>query len=120
MLSPGETRASALRCAASFIAKPSPSRLSTTWFVRVENILVIFQSMFEAGRWPISLYPGWPRFALTFVVPVAFAITVPAEALTGRLSVTTILVTLGSVVLLFLLSRTVWNVGLRQYSGTSA
>ncbi len=54
------------------------------WFVRVENILVIFQSMYEAGRWPISIYPGWLRFGLTFVVPVAFATTVPAEALTGR------------------------------------
>jgi ABC-2 type transport system permease protein len=90
------------------------------WFVRVENILMIFQSMYEAGRWPISLYPGWLRFALTFVVPVAFATTVPAEALTGRLSVATILVTLGSAVVLFLLSRTVWKVGLRQYTGTSA
>jgi ABC-2 type transport system permease protein len=31
------------------------------WFVRVENILVIFQSMYEAGRWPpprrTSTYP---------------------------------------------------------------
>ncbi len=28
------------------------------WFVKVENILVIFQSMYEAGRWPVSLYPA--------------------------------------------------------------
>ncbi|MGB7538696.1 MAG: ABC-2 family transporter protein, partial [Anaerolineales bacterium] len=59
------------------------------WFVRVENILQVFQSMYEAGRWPISLYPGWLRFALTFLVPVAFAVTVPAEALTGRLDTVT-------------------------------
>jgi ABC-2 type transport system permease protein len=50
------------------------------WFVRVENILVIFQSMYEAGRWPVSLYPGWLRYGLTFIIPVAFATTVPAEA----------------------------------------
>lgn len=90
------------------------------WFVRVENILVIFQSMYEAGRWPISLYPGWLRFALTFVVPVAFATTVPAEALTGKLSSTTLLIALGSAALLFVVSRAVWKIGLRQYSGTSA
>ena len=54
------------------------------WFVRVENILVIFQSMYEAGRWPISLYPGWLRYGLTFIIPVAFATTIPAEALTGH------------------------------------
>jgi ABC-2 type transport system permease protein len=90
------------------------------WFVRVENILVIFQSMYEAGRWPISLYPGWLRFALTFIVPVAFATTVPAEALTGRLSVQT---TLGALLLataLFVLSRLFWRHGLQRYSGASA
>ncbi len=90
------------------------------WFVRVENILVIFQSMYEAGRWPLSLYPNWLRFALTFVVPVAFATTIPAEALTGRLS----LQTLGGGIALALglaaVSRLFWRLGLRRYSGASA
>jgi ABC-2 type transport system permease protein len=90
------------------------------WFVRVENILEIFQSMYEAGRWPISLYPGWLRFALTFVVPVAFATTVPAEALTGRLGGTTILGAVALAVVLLVGSRLVWQRGLRQYSGASA
>ena len=31
------------------------------WFVRVENMLVIFQSMYQAGRWPVSIYPPWLR-----------------------------------------------------------
>jgi len=90
------------------------------WFVRVENILMIFQSMYEAGRWPVSLYPGWLRFALTFIVPVAFATTVPTEALTGRLSGETLLVALTSAVVLFAASRVFWRIGLRHYSGTSA
>ncbi|HSB88889.1 MAG TPA: ABC-2 family transporter protein [Anaerolineales bacterium] len=90
------------------------------WFVRVENILVIFQSMYEAGRWPISLYPGWLRFGLTFLVPVAFAVTVPAEALTGRLDTTTLLGALALAALLLLGSRLFWRAGLRRYSGASA
>jgi ABC-2 type transport system permease protein len=90
------------------------------WFVRVENILEIFQSMYEAGRWPISLYPGWLRFALTFIVPVAFATTVPAEALTGRLSGVTLLGAVTLAAALFVASRLFWRAGLRQYSGTSA
>jgi ABC-2 type transport system permease protein len=90
------------------------------WFVRMENILVIFQSMYEAGRWPISLYPGWLRFALTFIVPVAFAVTVPAEALTGRLNSLTVLGTVAMAAVLFGLSRIFWKIGLRQYSGASA
>jgi ABC-2 type transport system permease protein len=90
------------------------------WFVRVENILVIFQSMYEAGRWPISLYPGWLRFGLTFLVPVAFAVTVPAEALTGRLDAATLVGALALAALLLLGSRLFWRAGLRRYSGASA
>ncbi len=90
------------------------------WFVRVENILVIFQSMYEAGRWPVSLYPGWLRFGLTFIVPVAFATTVPAEALTGRLDAETLLGALALAAALLVVSRLFWRVGIRHYSGASA
>jgi ABC-2 type transport system permease protein len=90
------------------------------WFVRVENILVIFQTMYEAGRWPISLYPGWLRFALTFIIPVSFAVTVPAEALTGRLDSATLAATVALAAVLFAFSRVVWKLGLRRYSGASA
>jgi len=90
------------------------------WFVRVENILVVFQSMYEAGRWPISLYPGWLRYGLTFIIPVAFATTVPAEALTGRLTWVTLTIAVALAVVLFMLSRLFWRAGLRHYSGTSA
>lgn len=90
------------------------------WFVRVENILTVFQSMFEAGRWPISLYPGWLRYGLTFVVPVAFAVTVPAEALTGRLNWETLLIAVALAVVLFIVSRLFWRSGLRHYTGASA
>jgi ABC-2 type transport system permease protein len=90
------------------------------WFVRVENILVIFQSMYEAGRWPISLYPGWLRFALTFIVPVAFATTVPTEALTGRLTGNTLLGAVIMALVLLVVSRLFWRIGLSRYSGASA
>lgn len=96
--------------------------LATTsfWFVRVENILMIFQSMYEAGRWPISLYPRWLRYGLTFLVPVAFATTVPAEALTGRLNGQTLLGALALAIALLVASRLFWRVALRHYSGASA
>ncbi len=90
------------------------------WFVRVENFLTIFQSMYEAGRWPISLYPGWLRYGLTFVVPVAFATTVPVEALTGRLNLETLLLAIAVAIFLLTTSRLFWRIGLRHYSGTSA
>lgn len=90
------------------------------WFIRIENILHIFQSMYEAGRWPIGIYPGWLRGVLTFVVPVAFAVTVPAEALVGRLTSDSLYMAVGLAVGMLALSRAFFRFGLRSYSGASA
>ncbi|HTO93964.1 MAG TPA: ABC-2 family transporter protein [Bacteroidota bacterium] len=90
------------------------------WFVRVGNILVVFQSMYEAGRWPVNIYPRWLRFGLTFVVPVAFATSVPARALAGGLSTGALAGAGGLAAALLLVSRLFWRAGLRRYSGASA
>ncbi len=32
------------------------------WFVKLENVLVIFQALFgNAGRWPVTIFPPWLR-----------------------------------------------------------
>jgi len=90
------------------------------WFVKITNILVIFESTYEAGRWPLVIYPGWLRVSLTFIVPVAVAVTIPAEALVGRLEVTTLLIVLVAAVASLVLSRLFWTLGVRHYSGASA
>ncbi len=90
------------------------------WFVRVANLLHILGGMYEAGRWPVDIYPDWLRFGLTFLMPVAFAVTIPAQALTGRLTP----LTLGGAALftfiLLSVSRWFWHFGLRHYTGASA
>jgi ABC-2 type transport system permease protein len=90
------------------------------WFIRIENILVIFQTLYEAGRWPIGIYPHWLKFILTFIVPIAFAITVPAQALTGRLTTETLTLDVGVAIGMLIISRLFWKIGLRNYSGASA
>lgn len=91
------------------------------WFVKLDNILVIFQALFgNAGRWPVTIFPSWLRPVLTFVVPIAFAVTVPAQALTGQLSVTGALLSVGVAALFLLGSRLFWFVALRRYTGASA
>lgn len=90
------------------------------WIVRVDQIVNLFEGLYAAGRWPVGIYPGWLRYGLTFLVPVAFAVTVPAEALTGRLTPWTLLGALGVTVLLVVLARIVWKLGVRNYSGASA
>jgi ABC-2 type transport system permease protein len=90
------------------------------WFVRVHEIANLFEGLYAAGRWPVGIYPTWLRMALTFIIPVAFAVTVPAEALTGRLSLQTWLGALALTIALFIASRALLKFGLRSYSGASA
>jgi ABC-2 type transport system permease protein len=86
----------------------------------VNEMVNLFQGLYAAGRWPVGIYPNWLRIGLTFLVPVAFAVTVPAEALTGRLSWLTLLGAAGLTLLLVVLARLVWKRGVRNYSGASA
>jgi ABC-2 type transport system permease protein len=90
------------------------------WLVRLENILVLFATMYEAGKWPIGLYPPWLRIGLTALVPIAFAITIPVESLVGRLEPVTLALALGVAVAFLLGSRWFWRFGLRHYTGASA
>ncbi len=90
------------------------------WVIRVGDIIELFQGLFAAGRWPVSIYPDWLRTGMTFLVPVAFAVTVPAEAMTNRLTPETMLFSFGLTVLFMFLARGVWLLGLRSYSGASA
>ncbi|HSJ27608.1 MAG TPA: ABC-2 family transporter protein [Acidimicrobiia bacterium] len=88
--------------------------------IRGDYMLQLLDGIYEAGRWPVTLYPTWLRMGLTFLVPLAFAITVPAEVIAGRFNagslVWTIVVTLGFVVV----ARIAWRTGIRSYSGASA
>jgi len=96
--------------------------LTTTafWLIRVWELVNLFQGLYAAGRWPISIYPNWLRFGLTFLVPVAFAVTVPAQALTNRLTMMTLPGALGLTIVLMILARLIWRLGVRGYSGASA
>ncbi len=66
------------------------------------------------------LIPGWLRYSMTYLVPIGFAVTVPAQALTARLHWPTVVVALGFAVALATFTRWFWRLGLRRYSGASA
>lgn len=90
------------------------------WIVDVWQILELFDGVYQAGRWPVSIFPGWLRIGVTYIVPLAFAITVPAQAITSRLEWSTVGVAFGFAAVLFAFTRWWWGFGLRFYSGASA
>ncbi len=96
--------------------------LSTTafWWIKVPNITELFNGAFGAGRFPVVAFPAPVRFALTFVVPIAFITTVPAQAALGQLSLTLAVISPLIALTLWLLSRLFWLHALRSYTSASS
>lgn len=90
------------------------------WVVRMDHVNELWEGVFQTGRFPVGIYPGWLRFSVTFLVPIAFAVTVPAEAVTSRLDWQTFVLAAVFAVVLFAFTRWFWRFGLRNYTGASA
>ena len=90
------------------------------WIVRVDEIHELFEGVYQSGRWPVTIYPGWLRLSLTFLVPIAFAITVPAQALTGRLTIEWAAGALAFAAIALYVTRRFFQLALKSYSGASA
>jgi ABC-2 type transport system permease protein len=91
----------------------------TIWLVDLRDADTIVMGLLETGRFPVTFYRGWLRAALTFVVPVAFMTTFPAQALLGRAApwVTPAALALGGA--LVVAASVFWRYALRHYSGAS-
>jgi len=90
------------------------------WLVDLRDADQIINGLYDAGRWPIRIYPFWLQGALTAVVPLGVAITVPAEALTGRVTPGSMAVLVVVAAVTVAAARAFWNLGVRNYSGASA
>ncbi len=90
------------------------------WLIDVDEMAGLISGLYDAGRWPIRLYPLWLQGALTVVVPLGVAITVPAEALTDRLTPGGMAALIAVTVVAMTGSRAFWKYGVKNYSGASA
>lgn len=93
---------------------------SSIWFVKVANATEVLRAVLEAGRFPVQAFPAAYRFIFTFVVPVAFLTTVPAEAALGRLTLSNLGLAVLMALGLLLFSRVFWRFALRSYTSASS
>jgi viologen exporter family transport system permease protein len=90
------------------------------WFVRVDNLMALYWSFMDAGRFPVDVYPGWLRLTLSSAVPIGVAVTVPAQVVAGRLDPFGLLLLIVGSAAAFVLASSFWRLGLRSYTGASA
>ena len=83
-------------------------------------MIPLFSSLFRAGQMPVSAFPGWVRLVFTFIVPVAFITTVPAEAIVGRFHLSSADTAAGVMIMLLAASRWFWRFAIRSYTSASS
>jgi ABC-2 type transport system permease protein len=85
-------------------------------FVRVDNLSFLLSSVFDAARWPSSVFRGVLSVIFTFVVPLALMTTFPAMALLGRIEPPRIAAGLATAVLFLALSRLAFRTAIARYT----
>lgn len=93
---------------------------TSIWFVKIYNVTEVLRGLLEAGRYPIAAYPAIYRFFFTFIVPVAFLTTVPAQAMLAQVESTWLLGSVGLAIALLYISQQFWRFALRFYTSASS
>ena len=90
------------------------------YVVRVDNLTYFFDSIFDAARWPSSVFRGILRFIFTFVIPLALMTTFPAQAMLGNLNTETFLTSVVGALLFAILARLMWLRSIGKYTSASS
>lgn len=92
----------------------------TFWVLQVSELYELFDALFSTARFPVTYFREPVRGMLTYVVPVAFATTFPAQALLGTADLRFLPV--GALLALASLAATnrFWRYAVRYYSSASS
>jgi ABC-2 type transport system permease protein len=80
----------------------------------------IFYGLMEVARFPITVYPTAVRFLLTWIIPLGLVTTIPAQALTGQLTLPFAVFSIAFAGVAFLAASTLFRVALRRYASASS
>ena len=90
------------------------------YVVKIDNLSVLFSSIFDAARWPSTIFRGVLSFVFTFVIPLALMTTYPALAMLGKLRGATLALALGGAVAFAVVARLVWLRSIGRYTSASS
>jgi ABC-2 type transport system permease protein len=85
--------------------------------VKIDNLSHLILSVFDAARFPVSVFRGALAILFTFVIPLGLMTTYPTLALLGRLEPSAALVPVAIAVVFLIVSRLIWLRSIRFYTG---
>ncbi len=88
--------------------------------VKVDNLSFLLSSIFDAARWPVSVFRGAWRLVFTVVIPLALMTTWPAMALLGKLDLRTGLAAALGAAAFSAVSRLAWLRSIARYTSASS
>lgn len=88
--------------------------------LEVDNIIMLFRDIWSMGRLPVDIYSTGVRFALTFIIPVAIIMNMPAKALLGLINWQNIFISFVISLCVVQLSLWFWKFSLKKYSSASS
>ncbi len=90
------------------------------WFVKVFNVVFFLNALVWTGQYPVSAYQRPFRIFMTYVLPIYFMTTVPAELALSRQSPAALLLAFGVAAIALFASRAFWRFALRYYTSASS
>lgn len=95
--------------------------VSCSLFVgRLNNIHHVFTSLYDASRYPGSIFSPLLQRILTTIFPIALMVTVPAESLFSSFNLSNIIYFHLAAIGFLIIGRKIWTTGLRHYSSASS
>lgn len=85
----------------------------------VDNTIMLYRDLTQMGRIPIDIYRRPLNWILTFVIPIAVMITIPAKALLGLLTWPWVIISFVIGLTFLSLSLKFWRYALRNYTSIS-
>jgi ABC-2 type transport system permease protein len=89
------------------------------YVVRIDNLTYLFTSIFDAARWPSTVFRGLLHVVFTFVIPLALMTTYPAQAMLGTLPAHALASAVIASIVFAVASRMVWLRAIGKYTSAS-
>lgn len=88
--------------------------------IEIDHTIMIYRDLVSLGRFPIDIYREPVKGFLTYLIPVAVMVTLPAKVLMGLVSPVGILTSLLIGVVSVFIAAKFWNYALRYYTSASS
>ena len=88
--------------------------------LEIDHLIMIYRDLVNLGRFPVGIYREPLRGILTYIVPVAIMVAVPAQALMGLMSFQGVLISLLLGAGSFFIALKFWKFSLRYYTSASS